>query len=296
MVQSEGRMSTVSSQTDRLADPLTVQDTGLGTTFERWALNRYLQRLRKEKAVTTVLEGPGDGMTGITGINSLILALNGADVTVVLPNSGQAEFARKVWSHYLGGRSAFWKIVSDDSLPAGRPTFDLVWNFNVMTRRERPWELLEAMCGLSRRFVLIFVPNRQNYSFPLHRLHHKIAKQAWDHGARDLMSPDIWLRTFAGLGFHRCETGWLDCPWWPDIVDFGQLISDFFPFLERSSQRAKPQNRLAWPWDHLPYYQLESFPEIKDRMERLAFFENTRLTFVKKRFAHHIGILAEKDE
>ena len=151
------------------------------------------------------------------------------------------------------------------------------------------------MCGLSRRFVLIFVPNRRNYSFPLHRLHHRVAGQAWDHGEVGLMSPGFWRKVFAGFGYGKCETVWLDCPWWPDIVDFSQLIGDFLPFLRRVARGAQPQNRMAWLWDNLPYYDPEKLSGIDTRMERLAHFENTERTCIKKWFAHHVGVLAERD-
>jgi hypothetical protein len=288
-------MSVSALRADPPGETLTILDSGLGTTFERWALNRYLSRLQDRLGLKTVLEGPGDGMTGISGINSLVLALGGADVTVALTDSGRADLARKVWGRHLSGHPASWRIASDGALPSGPRLFDLVWNFNVMTRQERPSELLGAICGLSRRFVLIFVPNRKNYSFFLHRLHHRVAKQPWDHGAVELMSPGYWRKALSGFGFGRCETVWLDCPWWPDIVDFGQLIGDFFPFLRHAARRAQPRNRMAWPWDGLPYYDPEKLRGIESRIERLAFFEKSRQTWIKKRFAHHVGVLAEWD-
>lgn len=275
---------------------ITTQDKGLGTTYERWALNRFLLTVFKDKEIKTVFEGPGDGMTGIAGINSLILAMNVMQVTLILPKSDQAHFANQVWSHYLSGKEVTWKIIQSDFLTLEREKFDLVWNFNVMTQQDNPANLLEKMCCLSHRYVLIFVPNRQNYSFPLHRLHHKVAKQPWDHGDIALMHPEIWRNMFAQLKFHCFEPVWVDCPWWPDIVDIGQLVEDFFPFLKGIAQRAKPSNRYAWDANNLPYYETEQVSEINRRMTGLAYFENSRITWVKKIFAHHVGILARRIE
>src|SRR5207248_8216113 len=79
---------------------VTEADTGLGTLFERWALNRLLARLRSELDLRTAVEGPDDGMTGIAGLNSLPLGLEGVRVTLVLPHHGRAELARAVWQHH----------------------------------------------------------------------------------------------------------------------------------------------------------------------------------------------------
>ena len=87
----------------------------------------------------------------------------------------------------------------------------------------------------------------------------------------------------------------VDCPWWPDIVDFGTLTSDFFPFLKGAARRLKPENRLVWPADHLPYFEPEKYAPVHQKMRRLAYFETCPIPFVKQRFAHHVAILAEKE-
>lgn len=287
-------------------------DTGLGTTYERWALNRCLVRLQAELGWRTVLEGPGDGMTGIAGLNSLALGLAGAQVTLLLPDAEQARLACDVWArvgrgvetqdfaslhHRLQVRGDAW---DGKRLAFPANTFDLTWNFNVMTRHPDPQALLAELSRVSRKWVLVFVPNRQNYAFPLHRLHHWVADEPWDHGDPALMHPAPWKNMFADLGLRPQRILWVDCPWWPDIVDLGQLLADFFPLLKRPpfdrlAQRAKPENRYRWPADGLPYYHPERFPEVHAQMERLAFFENTRHLGLKQRFAHHVGILAVKN-
>ena len=85
-------------------------------------------------------------------------------------------------------------------LPFADGRFDLAWNFNVMTRQANPRAALEELVRVSRRYVLVFVPNRLNYSFGLHRLHHRVAGRPWDHGRIDLMHPEPWRRWFAEMG------------------------------------------------------------------------------------------------
>ena len=246
--------------------------------------------------IRTLVEGPGDGMTGIAGINSLILGLQGVRVSLVLPDSASAAFTQTVWAHHAP--NACLEIVErweGSRLPFGNGEFDLAWNFNVMTRQADPRSVLAELCRVSRTVVLICVPNRSHYAFGLHRLQHRVAKQPWDHGNVDLMQPEPWQRMFVELGLRVRKTIWLDCPWWPDIVDAEQLIVDFFPSLKRLARRARPENRYRWRAGELPYYRPDRYPEVFRRMARLAYFENSRPDWLKRHFAHHIGVLAEKD-
>jgi SAM-dependent methyltransferase len=276
-------------------------DTGLGTTFERWALNRALESLRQEYVFEQVLEGPDDGMTGIPGLNSLGLARAGTQVTLLLPDEARAGLARQAWAHYapeagariLAGRSAA-------RLPFGNGEFDLAWNFNVINRWPTPEQLLAEMARVSRRYVLFFVPNRSNYGFWLHRLHHQAARQPWDHGPVELLQPDHWTKRLAAIGLQPIRTLWVDCPWWPDIIDISQMAADFFPLLKhapfnRLLRRASPESRMRWEISELPYYQPERYPELHAQMEKLAVFENRPSSPLKTRFAHHLGILAKKE-
>lgn len=271
---------------------ITRADTGLGTTYERWALNRVLARLHQTYGFRSVLEGPGDGMTGINGINSLILGLQGCEVTLVLDTSSQADFARRVWEIHAPQANPRFETAFGSGFEAG--SVDLVWNFNVMTRAANPSALLDEMVRISRRYVFFCVPNAQNYSFWLHRLHHRVAHDPWDHGDIALMRPAPWERMLAQRGLTVREIIYLDCPWWPDIVDLGQLIADFFPFLKGHAQKARPENRLKWEAEDLPYYQPDRFPEVHRQMEGLAYFENSPFRWLKRLFAHHVGIFAEK--
>ena len=78
-------------------------------------------------------------------------------------------------------------------------------------------------------------------------------------------------------------------------MDAGQLIRDFFPFLETLARRASPANRYRWTPEELPYYEPEVHAEIHAADEPAwAFFENMRTAWLKQRFAHHVGVLGVK--
>src|SRR5262249_51821354 len=140
---------------------VTRADTGLGTTYERWALNRLLSGLVTELGVRSLFEGPDDGMTGIAGLNSLVAGLQGVRVSLLRPSPGRAAFARTVWAHHAPDAGLELAEGWDGRrLPFDDGTFDLAWNFNVMPRAEDPQALLNELTRVSRKYVLLFVPNR----------------------------------------------------------------------------------------------------------------------------------------
>jgi len=141
---------------------------------------------------------------------------------------------------------------------------------------------------------LLFVPNRRNYGFWLHRLHHWVAGEAWDHGPVELLTPKPWQGLLEDRGLKVHEPMWVDIPWWPDIVDISQMMVDFFPFLKFLAPKARPENRYCWDVEDLPYYDPSRYSQVHERMEQLSFIENSHLPLIKKLFAHHVGILGEK--
>jgi hypothetical protein len=271
-------------------------DCGLGTTYERWALNRFLENRFKKAHFHSVLEGPDDGMTGIYGLNSLMLGRMGMEVTLAFRDPAKAEFAKSTWQHYVSPEQlpTLQILNENQDLSDLDRKFDLVWNFNVVNRLPDPEACLQQMCNLSKDLVLIFVPNARNYSFFLHRLQHKVNKKPWDHGSPEWLEAKPYRRILSDMGLDVIDEVWVDCPWWPDIVDLGELIADFFPFLKRLAKRAKPENRLLWQANALPYYDSIKYKKIHQQMNRLAFFERSPFSWLNKTFAHHIGILAKK--
>jgi hypothetical protein len=108
------------------------------------------------------------------------------------------------------------------------------------------------------------------------------------------MAPVPWRRYFQELGLRVCRVDYVDCPWWPDIINPTQMLADFFPFLSKWAAHSGPEQRYRWEAHELPYFLPELYPDIHQKMEQLAFFEDSRPIQLKMRFAHHVGILAEK--
>ena len=93
-------MSLATLEPPALEAPITRADTGLGTTYERWAVNRLLSRLLSELDVQTLFEGPDDGMCGIAGLNSLVTGLQGVRVSLLLPSPEHAALTKTVWEYH----------------------------------------------------------------------------------------------------------------------------------------------------------------------------------------------------
>ena len=276
-------------------DQIVDADKGLGTTYERWALNRMLVRLLETYKFQSVFEGPGDGVAGISGINSLILGKKDISVTIMLESEQKEDMAKKVWGIYAPNSGVFFipeKI--DPTLPFPESSFDLVWNFNVINRYIKAEIMVNEMCRISRKFVLLCVPNRYNYSFGLQRLQYRVGKREWDRGEKHLLEAKPWVNLLQKNSLQIREIFYVHCPWWPDIINPDQFILDFFPFLKSMAKKAKSENRRYWHCTNLPYYDPVKNESLFKEMENLAWFENTRITWLQKLFAHHVCILAEK--
>ena len=276
-------------------DQIVDADKGLGTTYERWALNQMLVRLLKTYKIQSAFEGPGDGVAGISGINSLILGKNDIPVTIMLENKQKENLAKKVWEIYAPN-SGFTFITGQGNpvFPFSESSFDLVWNFNVLNRLPKAENWVNEMCRVSRQFILICVPNRFNYSFGIQRLQYRAGKREWDRGEKHLLEPSPWIKLLQKNNLQVREIFYVHCPWWPDIVNPDQFVLDFFPFLKSLAKKAKPENRRYWHYTRLPYYDSIEYKDLFKEMENLAWFENTRISWLQRLFAHHVCILAEK--
>ena len=76
---------------------LTDYNEGLGLVYERFVLNDFLDALRRRYAIASVLEAPLYGMAGVSGINSAILAQQGAQVTLIDDTPERLDGVRRIW-------------------------------------------------------------------------------------------------------------------------------------------------------------------------------------------------------
>jgi SAM-dependent methyltransferase len=275
--------------------PITTKDTGLGTTYERVAVARLLGRIADRHEIRTVLEGPTDGITGISGLNSVPLAQRGADVELVLASEEEAALARRAWETLGLADRLTVRAAENGSLGVGDRKFDLVWNFNSLPQVPDPDRLLDEMCDASRRYVMVFVSNTWNYGFPIHRLHHVAAHDPWSHGDISVMNAAHIANRLAERGFKVVERLLVDTPWWPDIDSpIEEVAATFLPFLRRKTARSHRLEHYTWTVETLPYFDNERLAKLLTEIEKHFIIERSRLTPLKLLFAHHRGVFAER--
>jgi len=274
--------------------PAVERDTGLGTTYERIAVARLLDKLAARYNVSSVLEGPVDGITGIRGLNSIPFAQRGARVEVVLPDRDEVTLARRIWTD-LGLPGISVREGRDWLLGGPDAGFDLVWNFNALPQAPDPERLLDEMCRASARYVLVFVSNTLNYGFPIHRLHHRRIREPWSHGSVSVMNTRRIERSLQRLGFRTLERLLVDVPWWPDIDSpIEEVAAAFLPFLKGRVEGSKRLERYTWDASNLPYFDPERRRRLEADLKKHFLIERARLCPVRALFAHHRGILAER--
>jgi hypothetical protein len=276
--------------------PVTERDTGLGTTYERVAVARLLGRLADGYDIGTVLEGPTDGITGISGLNSVPLAQRGAIVELVLGAEDEVALARRAWEALGLADRLTLRAADGDSLGADGRKFDLVWNFNSLPQVADPDRLLDEMCEASSRYVMVFVSNTKNYGFPIHRLHHRAAHDPWSHGNISVMNAGVIAQKLSERGFEVVEKLLVDTPWWPDIDSpIEEVAATFLPFLRRRlSGGTERLEHYTWTIDTLPYFDENRLADLLKEIEKHFVIERSRLTPLKLLFAHHRGVLAAR--
>ena len=267
-------------------------DLGLGTIYERFALYDWLEILLKKYEINSVLEGPGDGLTGIPGLNSLVFGREGVHTIVALGSSRAVSLARRGWRTNAPGANVDFVLTANGRLPFKAESFDLVWNFNRLPFFPLK-ELLSEMGAVSKNLVLIFVPNRRNYGYWLRRLHHRKTGRPWIYGNIEDWNLRNVIAVVEDQNLKVLETCYIDAPWWPDIIDIRQFMIDFIPLLDGLIP-ARNQENNRWQPENLPYFDIKKFQEVHHRIDRLSFIERMRSTTIKRIFAHHLGILAYK--
>lgn len=198
-----------------LSPMLSALSEGLGSAYERYAINRFLDALAREHGLRTVCEWPANGVLGVPGIKSLALHAAGAEVTLLHPDAGFHDDVASIWR--AAGFSEPARLVSaPESEPASR-AFDLVWSFCALEHTDDAHATVRAMLRASRRMVLVFVQNAWAPGVHLHRLEHVLERKAWDHGRIGDMRAEAVAAQVRAAGGEVLAVGGCDLPPWPDL-------------------------------------------------------------------------------
>jgi len=184
---------------------------GVGTTYERFILHQYFEKIKGKYSVQNILEAPSFGMTGISGINSMWWAAQGVPVTLMDDNEKRLELIAHVWKDIrLGVEMVFGKDF--DSLPFSNNYFDLSWNFAALRFVPDLNRFLEELTRVTRKVIFICVPNMWGIAHVVTRF--ALGKK----GETTPIRPESLVAIMDRLKWQTKERGYLDVPPWPDIA------------------------------------------------------------------------------
>lgn len=266
---------------------LTDYNEGLGLVYERLMLNDFIESLRIKHRIDSVLEAPVYGMAGVSGINSVLLARNGARVTLVDDNRERLAGIQRIWGE-LGLDAAFTLLEPILDLPFESNSFDLAWNWAALWYLSDPEKLIGELVRVSRNLVFIAMPNRAQVGYVLRKFvlekeFVRYVDETWADIARVKNILRDWDCTIL-------DEGVLDVPPWPDtVMPAAEVLKRLGIQSHEMSARFEGD---GWQWSSMDYY-LGKKPELKAQMEKYAFLERAPVPWqIKSIWAHHRYVIA----
>jgi uncharacterized protein (DUF362 family) len=249
-------------------------------------MKRFLSDIYSRYHPKSVLEAYCNGISGIPCIASRVLADKDCRVTLVNPDAGTLKRAEDYWKS-RGISNVQFKVGSLENLPFESDSFDLVWNFAVLPKLEKPLRALEEMRRVSRNLVLVFSNNSLNFGFPLHELFHRRTKSHWDHGCKGWMITRNVRNAISNTGLNVIETGYVDVPPWADLdKPIGQALKGIlFGKTAAEGSQIRHSRRNDGETQGAARRLLMSFA---------GRFEAGMPRIVKPVFAHHLYTLSSK--
>jgi hypothetical protein len=201
-------------------------DRGLGTAYERWCFYQLVEKWAAEYGVETALEGPVDGMAGVSGVHCVGLAKRGVRVTVATTREEKAAIARGVYAAQGAADRIDVRVLPDPMRAAEvLPPSDMVIAYHAVSLVDDWRGYLRAVAKLARKVLVVTECNPDNWGFAAVRTLAKL------RGRRDLEPPETWRTDVLApelwsVGRVRDHV-YFDAPWWPDLpVSPGQSLLD----------------------------------------------------------------------
>jgi len=268
---------------------LTDYNEGLGLVYERFVLNDFLENLRQRHRIQSVLEAPLYGMAGVSGINDVIFARRGVQVTMVDDTPERVEGVQRIWRDDLQLPVNLVNIPPDGwgRLPFADRSFDLTWEWAGLWYIADPAGLLRELARTSRNLVFVAMPNNIQVGYWMRKL--VIDREFF--ATHDESWTDIGRirRILEEAGVEIIGQGVLDVPPWPDTV---MPASEVLKRLGIRSRQLEAQfTGEGWTWSTMAYYLGEQ-PDLYDRVMQYAWLDHAALPWqVKSIWAHHRYLL-----
>ena len=268
---------------------LTDYNEGLGLVYERFVLNDFLENLRQRHRIQSVLEAPLYGMAGVSGINDVIFARRGVQVTMVDDTPERVEGVQRIWRDDLQLPVNLVNIPPDGwgRLPFADRSFDLTWEWAGLWYIADPAGLLRELVRTSRNLVFVAMPNNIQVGYWIRKL--VIDREFF--ATHDESWTDIGRirRILEEAGVEIIGQGVLDVPPWPDTVMPANEVLKRLGI--RSRQLEAQFTGEGWTWSTMAYYLGEQ-PDLYDRVMQYAWLDHAALPWqVKSIWAHHRYLL-----
>lgn len=268
---------------------LTDYNEGLGLVYERFVLNDFLTALRQRYHLQSVLEAPLYGMAGVSGINDVVLAQQGMDVTLVDDNIERLRGVQRIWQEDLGlpVNLVYNPPERWHTLPFADRSFDLTWQWAGLWYIDNPAGLLRELVRTSQNLVFVAMPNNLQVGYWLRKL--VIDREFFATHDEQWTDIDRIRNILAREGVEIIEEGVLDTPPWPDTVMPANEV------LKRLGIRSKELEAQFtgdnWQWSTMAYY-LGQQPDLYDRVIKYAWLDHAELPWQAKAvWAHHRYLL-----
>ncbi len=137
-------------------------DHGLSMAHERLCTYRWMDAWAKEYGATTALEGPIDGIAGITGVHCAGLASTGIKVVSAVTNDAAAQIAKDVYARTAPSGSVDIRVVPETTdLSHFLPPSDLVVTYDALHLAHDWKTYLRSLRQLTNKVLVVVVRNPQ---------------------------------------------------------------------------------------------------------------------------------------
>ena len=268
---------------------LTDYNEGLGLVYERFVLNDFLESLRQRYGIQSVLEAPLYGMAGVSGINSVILARAGCDVTLADDEPERLAGVQRIWEElYLDVALVNTSVSGWRTLPFDDGSFDLCWEWAGLWYLPDAAHLLRELVRCARKAIFVAMPNRWQVGYFLRKYvidrdFFETVDEQWTHIGHI-------RRVIEAAGARVVEQGVLDVPPWPDtVMPATEVLQRLGIHSPRLNAQFSGQN---WTWSTMAYY-LGQAPDLRERVMRYAWLDHAPLPWqIKAVWAHHRYLVA----
>ncbi|HVF13332.1 MAG TPA: hypothetical protein VM942_01965 [Acidimicrobiales bacterium] len=273
-------------------------DEGLGTVYERFALDKVLDAAIASTDARSVLHAPLFGMMGIPGLDAVFLARRGVRVGLLDVDGERLEAVHRQWrSLGLDPEVHLVDGLDPTTWPEKLPMrYDLVFSFAALWWFENPWAVQAAQARWADRGVLTCVPNRNVFMRMRARLWHR---DLFDRLNEEALDARAMTRAAADSGLVAVDTGLFDIPPFPDTsVPLAKLLRarrGAGPPVQGADGPDGEGEEQAWAWSILPFLT-GADPGMQDRVARLSRWERFLPGAIQPSLAHHRYVLFRRPE